>query len=190
MTRLVKNRFTLKRDCGPAFVAGAMDVYKQMQQEKLNQFNEEKQNKLNEALADDQVEPKTGSAQRMSERQAWKNRSKDEGKRLEEERLAKEQADKLAAEKEEAERKGFSLDYTDDMSKKEIRKESRENKRGIRSKYKEGKKELKEQGLKGKEKRKAKKELKKEKKESKKENKCAKYAAKGKTSKKWYTKNC
>jgi len=73
---------------------------------------------------------------------------------------------------------GFTNDYGDTGSKKEIRAEKKENKKEIKNKFKDSKADIKDQGLKGKEKRTAKKDARKDKKSSKKANRQAKRDAK------------
>lgn len=73
---------------------------------------------------------------------------------------------------------GFTDDYDDTGSKKEIRTEKKENKKEIKNAFKDAKADIKDQGLKGKEKRTAKKYARKDKKSSKKANRQAKRDAK------------
>ena len=101
---------------------------------------------------EDVVDEKQGSSARRTERQNWKTRAKQEGERLKEEAAAKakEEEEEEAAAAAEAEREALSqgenikdsydLEYDEDMSGKERRQESRENK----SKYVVLRKMLKE----------------------------------------------
>jgi len=94
----------------------------------------------------------------------------------------------------------YTDDYNMDMTGKERRAESRQNKGQIKDKFKEDKADIKSR-LSGKEKRQAMKELRGEKRSAKKSNrgqkkvarqdaKCIKLKSKGKTHKSFYRKNC
>ena len=99
-------------------------------------------------------------------------------------KLAEEKA-AFESEKEEAENpsddtnpEGFTNDYGDAGSKKEIKSEFKENKAEIKDSFKDAKADIKDQGLKGKEKRQAKSGARKDKRGSKKANRKAKKTAK------------
>lgn len=132
---------------------------------------------------EDVIEEKVGSSTRRTERQNWKTRQKQEGERLKAEAEAKALEEQKAEEarlaeiEREATSKGenikdsYELEYDEDMTGKERRQESRQNKKQIRQAKKEAKQTARQEkkdakaaakGLKGKEKRQAKKAARKE----------------------------